>query len=543
MEIINYDLICRCEGTPFTLPEMISYHGMPVLQHEENNGIMTFFITFPDKITIVLDISVIKAIFDADDYNWHKVIKSESFRIQFYREIVTNYVGFYAYLDDSKLSEIFVEKQIFFLTKTIRLNIQIAIVKKVGNESCNDGVVKINSESNDFLFFNGSLYYLIKSDTDIMVNVENEYNPDGCTNYRLAEILEREKYSLVQYFSKEKEPKIEIERELVLSGERFNISPQINKINAYAFYKNMYIEKVVIPGSIETIGEKAFSCCGRLQEIEFEGVVNDIHSDSFGYSALVNIIIPDGTINDYKKLIPQCSNKLIEKRKYVPINIDTSVQQKQNETDCHLFAVNFDNKTGYINNRGEIVISALFSFVLGSFYEINSKIIARSNEGWHIVDINGNMTSIDLEGKGTPIRLLANRYLILEKGWNLHALYDIDENRYSVDFGVYDYMWNYSSQWRALRVRKGNKWGVIRTDGAVILPPKYTKVILKEECCLYSDNNERYKRLYFINHELYQPNINNFGDNDYEKDTWNAMTDGMYGDYPNVDTDFEFMGE
>ena len=157
MEIINYDLICRCEGTPFTLPEMISYHGMPVLQHEENNGIMSFFITFPDKITIVLDISVIKAIFDADDCNWLKVIKSESFRIQFYREIVTNYVGFYAYLDDSKLSKIFVEKQIFFLTKTIRLNIQIAIVKKVGNESCNDGVVKINSESNDFLFFNGSV--------------------------------------------------------------------------------------------------------------------------------------------------------------------------------------------------------------------------------------------------------------------------------------------------------------------------------------------------------------------------------------------------
>ena len=32
-------------------------------------------------------------------------------------------------------------------------------------------------------------------------------------------------------------------------------------------------------------------------------------------------------------------------------------------------------------------------------------------------------------------------------------------------------------------------------------------------------------------------------DYDYEKDTWDAMTDGMYGDYPGGDIDYEFLGE
>lgn len=31
---------------------------------------------------------------------------------------------------------------------------------------------------------------------------------------------------------------------------------------------------------------------------------------------------------------------------------------------------------------------------------------------------------------------------------------------------------------------------------------------------------------------------------DYEEDTWDAMTDGMYGDTPeNFDGDYSFMGE
>ena len=30
---------------------------------------------------------------------------------------------------------------------------------------------------------------------------------------------------------------------------------------------------------------------------------------------------------------------------------------------------------------------------------------------------------------------------------------------------------------------------------------------------------------------------------DYGRDTWDAMTDGMYGDYPGGDIDYEFLGE
>lgn len=241
--------------------------------------------------------------------------------------------------------------------------------------------------------------------------------------------------------------------------------------------------------------------------------------------------------------MPQFANRFIEKNSYVPLPFNSSLQLKEKTKNSHLFPVHFNNKTGFLNDNGDIVISALFTSVVGFFYDKESKIVAKSDNSWNIVDYFGKTTSINLDGKGKPVRLLDSKYLILEKGFNMHALYDLEEDRFIIEYGNYDYIWDYCSRYKAFRVRKGNHWGVIRADGAIILPVEYDKVYLGEDSYVYKDETGLQKKLYFINHDLYQLNCKPHSDyENWERNTWDAMTDGMYGDYKGGD-DFEFMGE
>ena len=64
-----------------------------------------------------------------------------------------------------------------------------------------------------------------------------------------------------------------------------------------------------------------------------------------------------------------------------------------------------------------------------------------------------------------------------------------------------------------------------------------------EDSCVYIDEKGNKKKLYYINHPVFQPDSRQYyGDRDYERDTWDAMTNGMYGDYRGGD-DFDIIGE
>ena len=161
---INYDVVCRWEHGPF-----------------------------PMNALVVLDKSVVNSIINSSDNDWLRSIEN----IMSYREVATNYVGYYAYcnIDNSNVIE---ANELFFLSKQLRLNIVLPIVKTIGYDIQKNGTTEIICVNNDFIFSNGSLYHLIGSDTNIMVDMENKFNPDGCTGDRLAELLSMEKYSLIQ---------------------------------------------------------------------------------------------------------------------------------------------------------------------------------------------------------------------------------------------------------------------------------------------------------------------------------------------------------
>jgi len=534
------DIICKWEEVPFIMNEMISMHGIPIIYKEdEKNGII-FSMVFPDKAIVLLDKSIVKPLLDSEPENWLDVIDKEKICIQFYREITTGYVGFYAYYKSSEKTILHEKDYVFSITREKHYNIHFVSIEGIGNAICKDGrICDIICDNNRFVISKGALYQLIYSDSEILVNAENEYSQDGCTAEKLVDILNLERFSLIHYFDKVAQPIFNVEKELILSYESFTITPQISKIGSYAFYKNMSIEKVVIPYGVEEICDSAFALCGRLQEIEIPDTIEMIHSEAFAYSAVNTIIIPDGATCKYKSLLPIYSNKLVEKSKYKPlVFVDTCEPVKKTPL---LFQVYKNGKIGFIDESGKIIISALFDAYIGALRDKESKIVSRIDKDWFVVDCEGNIAPLVLDGN--PIRLLDNKFLILEKGWNLHALYNIEENNYIFEYGLYDYMWDYRSRWRAIRVRKGNKWGVIRLDGTIILPVIYPKVVMGEDSCVYINDKGIKKKLYFVNHNLYQPDSGPiYGDN-YDRESWYAMTDGMYGDYPNTDTDYEFIGK
>ena len=402
----------------------------------------------------------------------------------------------------------------------------------------NNRTIDINNEN--LIESNGAQYRLIHSDTDILVNVENEHSPDGCTPEKLVDILNQEKYSLHCYISKETQPVIRIEKEIFINGEPYITTPIVSQIGKNAFRDNMTIEKVVIPCGVVGIEEGAFAFCGRLQEVELPETLEVIHPDAFAYSAIIHFIIPNGMSDKFKTLMPLYSNRLIEKGKYVSL----SVCDPSNITSKAplLYEVYNEGKTGFIDESGDIVISASFVTVIGAFSDKRSKIIANNGRAWFIIDIKGNMTVLDLDGKGKPVSLHNSEYLKLEKGWNQQALYNIFFKSFTFDYGVFDYIGNYNARWRVFRVKKGDKWGVARADGNIILPVNYSKISMGEDSCIYTDENGNKMKLYYINHPAFQPDSRQYyGDRDYERDTWDAMTDGMYGDYRG--DDFDFIGE
>ena len=70
-------------------------------------------------------------------------------------------------------------------------------------------------------------------------------------------------------------------------------------------------------------------------------------------------------------------------------------------------------------------------------------------------------------------------------------------------------------------------YGLIDNNGCELLPCTYQNMQFKEP-------KKKEEQIYYDSYEDYH---------DYERDTWDAMTDGMYGDMPDdFDGDYSFLG-
>lgn len=102
-----------------------------------------------------------------------------------------------------------------------------------------------------------------------------------------------------------------------------------------------------------------------------------------------------------------------------------------------------------------------------------------------------------------------------------------------------------------LEQMKHPKWGIIDTNGNEVLPLEYDCIWKflgtgRETTNILKDG-KRYrfslKSKSIISKEYRRNNDNYEDDYDYKRDTWDAMTDGMYGDMPDgFDGDYSCLG-
>ena len=137
-----------------------------------------------------------------------------------------------------------------------------------------------------------------------------------------------------------------------------------------------------------------------------------------------------------------------------------------------------------------------------------------------------------------------------------------------VPFGKYDWIDGFDHGLARVKIGKvsngiknsGNKWGIINEQGEEVLPVEYdniwnflgknrdsTTVEKGETSSLvrFCDLNPELQDDSDYNHYSHSHNYDNYDYDryDWREDTWDAMTDGMYGDMPSgYDSDYDWLG-
>ena len=236
----------------------------------------------------------------------------------------------------------------------------------------------------------------------------------------------------------------------------------------------------------------------------------------------------------------------------------------------HYAQVCRDSKWGIFDlHTGKEIISCIYDMVFLNNY---SNILT--------VIFNGKYGFINISsGKIIPctyskVHDFKNGFAAIYMNYKWHF---IDETE-SIIAGDFDEVLDFNENFAA--VRRGEKWGYINSKGQIAIPFRFAKADSFSEGLAavafkvrygYIDKNNRtiipfkYDSAHrfrqgiasvFIEEGGYgsitkdgekidwkYPNYDSYSDDyDYDKETWYALTDGMYGDYPGGDIDYDIFG-
>lgn len=235
---------------------------------------------------------------------------------------------------------------------------------------------------------------------------------------------------------------------------------------------------------------------------------------------------------------------------------------------------------GFLDKNKEIIVPAKFEIVLDDFgwstplirvgryvpVSYQSKTGEPSSyihKRYGLMDKNGDMIlPMDFEGIALPHLTTYEAYTVrsLQKGYAVYGL----EGERVVPFGKYDYIDGFEDGYARVKVgsngalhHEGDKWGIINEYGEEVLIPEYSRIdkfylndvkfckvekdgkieefhlmdgklkydgAYEDELYRMQKEDEDYRSL-----QMYRESQDAYEDSDM-RDSWDAMTDGMYGD-------------
>ena len=84
--------------------------------------------------------------------------------------------------------------------------------------------------------------------------------------------------------------------------ENLTLETGLKEIGAFAFYYCVSLKEVVIPNSVKTIGSSAFGGCESISKLTIGAGVTSIESNAFAYCGILEEIYYNGTVEDWSKI-------------------------------------------------------------------------------------------------------------------------------------------------------------------------------------------------------------------------------------------------
>ena len=265
-----------------------------------------------------------------------------------------------------------------------------------------------------------------------------------------------------------------------------------------------------------------------------------------------NLISIDGFLHQFKKgFIGDVKREVKDGKAKDTYNMPLELLKKEKPKVYKNYLIYKDGKKEWATN----IVSRKSSWVYDEIKFIDDELmLVREGDKFDLtrftsiaIDPAYSLITLPVDGKYFAVQTIEDRNCRVE-------LVDVDDKEKSPQIAIscclYEDLLQYVKKGKLLIVKKQdeNDNNIIRTvpdlsifDNSFVknlhLEIDNQSYLRKEIVYWFSKDIENY-----VNRDSsfqYNPSE----DYDYEKDTWDAMTGGMYGDYPGGDIDYEFLGE
>lgn len=140
--------------------------------------------------------------------------------------------------------------------------------------------------------------------------------------------------------------------------------------------------------------------------------------------------------------------------------------------NLYLIPFESNNKIGFINKEGTVIIKPIYDQIKGCFYTEDNLVAVKKEEKWSVIDACGKEL---LPFDYNHIFISPDSKLVsFQIGWKSWKVIDLDSNTNEIVKNEYEYIEGF--RYGYARIKKNGKWGIIDKTGKIVLPAEYESV-------------------------------------------------------------------
>ena len=139
--------------------------------------------------------------------------------------------------------------------------------------------------------------------------------------------------------------------------------------------------------------------------------------------------------------------------------------------DLFLIPIVKDGKYGFISKMAQVVIDPVFDEIEGAFYNEENYVVVKKGSRWSAIDSTGKELLPYIYTKIFPS---PDSCLVTCSDYKGKSVINLKTGNIIVNSGIYDIIEGF--RYGFARVRNNGKWGIINTNGELVLDTQYEKI-------------------------------------------------------------------